>query len=82
MIVSVAMISARKGHQAQVTDILSDYITKEKMVPGCIRCYSKRAINNDDTFLVYTEYDTLEHFQASEKMVEKSEEGAKVSYSV
>ena len=81
MIVSVAMISVRKGHEGQVADILTDYTTKEKKVPGCVRCYFKRAINNNDTFMVYTEYDTMDHFQASEKMVqEQQQEGGKVEF--
>jgi len=67
MIVSVAMLTVRQGHQAQVVDILNDYVTKEKQVKGCVRAYYKRALNNDDTYLVYTEYDNLEHFQDSEK---------------
>lgn len=81
MIVSVAMISVRKGHEAQVADILQDYTNKEKKAPGCIRCYYKRAINNTDTFLVYTEYDSMENFQASEKKIEQQNaEGGKVEF--
>lgn len=81
MIVSVAMISVIKGHEGQVVDILNDYTTKEKKVPGCMRSYYKRAINNDDTFMVYTEYDNMEHFEASEKMVrDQHEEGGKVEF--
>jgi len=81
MIVSVAVLSVRKGHEAQAVDILSDYTTKEKKVHGCIRCYFKRAINNTDTFMVYTEYDNTEHFQSSQKKVkEHQQEGGKVEF--
>lgn len=81
MIVSVAMISVRKGHEGQVVDILRDFTTKEKKAAGCVRCYFKPAINNRDTFLVYAEYDTMEHFQASGKKAKnKQEEGGKVEF--
>jgi len=83
MITSVAMVTARPGHEAQVAGILSDYVTKEKNVPGCMRIYHKRALNNEDTFLVYAEYDTLEHFQASEKAFdEANKEGGKIHFSL
>ena len=79
MIASVATLTARKGHEAKVADILSDYVTKEKKVKGCIRCYFKKALNNDDTFLLYSEYDTLEHFEAANKP-DKPQEPGKIRF--
>ena len=67
MIVSVAILTAKRGHEGQVVDVLNDYVTKEKNLQGCIRVYYKRAINNDDTFMVYSEYDNKEHFEAAQK---------------
>jgi quinol monooxygenase YgiN len=80
MIISVAMLSVYKEHQDKVIKILEDIIAKEKNVPGCAKAYYKRAINNDDTFLVYAEYDTMEHFQAAEKTAMLVPEGQKPEF--
>jgi quinol monooxygenase YgiN len=80
MIVSVAMLTVRKGHQGQVVDILSDYVNKEKKVKGCVKAYYKQALDNDDTFLVYAEYDTLEHFKAAEKISHHQKKGEKPEF--
>ena len=83
MITSVAMVTARPGHEGQVADLLSEYVTQEKKVPGCMRIYHKRAMNNQDTFLVYAEYDTLENFQASEKVFDEAhQDGGKIQFSL
>jgi quinol monooxygenase YgiN len=68
MIVSVAVLTIRKGTEREFLDILNDYVTKEKKVPGCIRVYYKRAMNNDDTYLIYTEYENRQALDASEKL--------------
>jgi quinol monooxygenase YgiN len=80
MIVSVAMLSVRKGHQAQVVDILNEYVTREKKVAGCVKAYYKQALDNDDTFLVYIEYDNLEHFRAAEKISHHQKKGEKAEF--
>ncbi len=79
MIQSIAVISIRKGHDADVIKILSEYIEKEKKNKGCLKAYFRKALDNDDTFLAYAEYDSIENFKASEKAsAERLKEGGKV----
>jgi len=80
MITSVAMISVKPGHEAQVTDILNEHVNKEKKVKGCVKAYYKRALDTHDTFLVYAEYDNLENFKAADKAHEGKKEGEKVEF--
>jgi heme-degrading monooxygenase HmoA len=81
MITSVAMITVRPGHESQVIDVLNNYVTKEKDVKGCMRVYYKRALDTGDTFLVYAEYDTLEHFRTAEKTSQPAPpEGGKIQF--
>jgi len=80
MITSVAMISAKPGHEAQVVDILNHHIQEEKKVKGCVKAYMKKALNTSDTFLVYAEYDTLENFKTADKAHEGQKEGEKVEF--
>ena len=80
MIVSVAMISVRPGHQGQVVDILNDHVQKEKAAAGCVKAYFKKAINSEDTFLVYAEYDKMENFQKAEKASQGNKEEGKVEF--
>ena len=67
MIVSLSVVTVRKGHEKQVVDILNDYVQKEKKTKGCMKVYLRKAINNVDTFMVYTEYDTKANFEAANK---------------
>jgi len=68
MIVSVAVLTIRKGSDKEFLDILNDYVTREKKVTGCVRVYYKRAMNNDDTYLIYTEYDNRKALEESERL--------------
>ena len=80
MIVSVAMITVKPGHQGPVADILNEHVNQEKKAPGCVKAYYKKAINSDDTFLVYVEYDNMQSFQMTEKEAEKKKEEGKVEF--
>ena len=80
MIISIAMLSIYKEHQDKVVKYLEGIVAKEKNMPGCTNVFYKKAINNDDTFLVYAEYDTMEHFKASEKMALQVPEGQKPEF--
>jgi quinol monooxygenase YgiN len=82
MIVSVAVLTIRKGTEKEFLDILSDYVTQEKKVPGCVRVYYKRAMNNDDTYLIYTEYDGRKALEASEKLSAEAQkaEGGNIEF--
>jgi heme-degrading monooxygenase HmoA len=75
MITSVAMLTAQLGHEAKVIEILNEFVAQEKKVPGCVRVYFKQALDTRDTFFVYSEYDTLEHFRASDQAVDPPKEG-------
>jgi len=75
MITTVAMITIRAGHQEKVSNILKAHVSRERKLKGCLQAYYKRAMNNDDTFLVFAEYDSLESFQAAEKMDEQKDGG-------
>jgi quinol monooxygenase YgiN len=82
MIVSVAVLTIRKGTEREFLEILNDYITKEKKVPGCVRVYSKRAMNNDDTYLIYTEYENRKALEESEKISAETQkaEGGNIEF--
>ncbi len=80
MITSVSILTIRKGHESQVVDILRDFVNKEKTTKGCVKAYLKKALDNEDTFMVYAEYDTLENFQASNKQSEAKKEDEKVEF--
>ena len=80
MILSVAMLTVDPGQQEKVVKILEDIVAKEKKVTGCTQAFFKRAINNNDTFMVYAEYDTMEHFQAAEKMTQQMPEGQRPQF--
>ncbi len=70
MIVSLSVVTVRKGHEAQVVKILNDFVQKEKKVKGCIKVYMRKAIDNADTFMVYAEYDTRASFEAANKLTD------------
>ncbi len=81
MIVSLAVVTIRKGHDNQVLEILNKYVTGEKSSKGCIKAYVRKALNNVDTFMVLCEYDTLENFQAADqKSVERLKEGGTIDF--
>ncbi len=82
MIVSMAVLTIRKGHQSKASDIIHQYVEKEKKTAGVVRAFAKKAINNDDTFLIYVEYDSLKNFQAAEKASKKLKESEKVEFSL
>ncbi len=68
MIVSVAVLTIRKGTEEKFLALLNNYVTEERKIPGCIRVYYKRALNNDDTYLIYTEYENRKALDASERL--------------
>ena len=70
MIVSLTVVTVRKGHEQQVVDILNKFVQKEKKLKGCLKVYLRKAIDNTDTFLVYSEYDTKANFEAANKLTE------------
>ncbi len=81
MIVSLAIVTIRKGHDSEVLKILNDYVAKEKAAEGCLKAYVRKALNNVDTFLVFSEYDTLAHFQVvDQKSVERLKEGGTIDF--
>jgi heme-degrading monooxygenase HmoA len=80
MITSMSVLTIRKGHEGDVVNILKDFVNKEKFTTGCIKAYLKKAIDNDDTYLVYAEYDTMENFQAANKINENKKEDEKVEF--
>ncbi len=82
MIVSIAVMTIRKGHQGKASEIIKSQVEKEKKTEGVIRAYVKKALNNDDTFLIYVEYDTLKHFQAAEKASQKLNENEKPAFAL
>jgi heme-degrading monooxygenase HmoA len=80
MIVSLSVISVRKGHEKQVVDILNGYVQKEKKVKGCMKVYLRKAIGNIDTFMVYTEYDTKANFEAANKVSVEKMKSKKIEF--
>jgi heme-degrading monooxygenase HmoA len=80
MIVSVAVLTIRKGHEEKATEIIKAQVEKEKKTTGVVQAYFKKALNNDDTFLVYVEYDNLKHFQAAEKASQLLRKEKKVEF--
>ena len=82
MIVSIAVLTIRKGHQAQAAEIIHQHVEKEKKASGVVRAYLKKAVDSEDTFLVYVEYETLKHFQAAEKASQKLKENEKVEFTL
>ena len=42
MIVSLSVVTVRKGHEKQVIDILNDYVQKEKKAKGCLKVYLRK----------------------------------------
>jgi heme-degrading monooxygenase HmoA len=82
MIVSVAVLTIRKGHQGKASDIIRDHLEREKKLPGVVRAYTKKAVNNDDTFLIYAEYDSRKSFEAAEKASQKLKEDKKVEFAL
>lgn len=71
MIVSLAVVTVRKGHEKQVVDILNKFVQKEKKVKGCIKVYLRKAMDNVDTYMVYCEYDTKSNFEAANKLTDE-----------
>jgi heme-degrading monooxygenase HmoA len=80
MIISLSVVTVRKGHEKQVVEILNDYVQKEKKVKGCLKVYLRKAINNADTFMVYTEYDTLASFEAANKVSPEKLKAKKIEF--
>lgn len=80
MVVSVAVLTIRKGHEGKVTKIIRAQVEKEKKTPGVVRAYFKKAVNNEDTFLIYVEYDGLKSFQAAEKASQQLKRDKKVKF--
>lgn len=82
MIVSVAVLTIRKGHQAKASDIIHEHVEREKKAAGVVKAYTKKALNNDDTFLVYVEYDSKKSFEVAEKASKKLKENKKVEFAL
>jgi hypothetical protein len=82
MIVSVAVLTIRKGHRAKAVDIIQAHLQREKKAAGVVKAYYKKAVNNDDTFLLYVEYDSKKSFSAAEKSSQKLKEDQKVEFSL
>jgi heme-degrading monooxygenase HmoA len=80
MIVSLSVVTVRKGHEKQVVDILNDYVQKEKKVKGCMKVYLRKALNNVDTYMVYSEYDTLASFEAANKVSPEKAKSKKIEF--
>lgn len=82
MIVSVAALTIRKGHREKAIDIIHQHVEKEKKTPGVVKAYFKKAVNNDDTFLIYVEYDSKKSFVAAEKASKKLKDDQKVEFAL
>lgn len=82
MIVSVAALTIRKGHRAKAVEIIQRHVEKEKKTSGVVKAYFKQAINNDDTFLIYVEYDSKRSFAAAEKASQKLKQDQKVEFTL
>jgi quinol monooxygenase YgiN len=67
MVISLAVITIRKESLKEVSELLNQFLSDEKKRPGVLRVYAKRAMDNEDTFLLYTEYEDRAAFDASEK---------------
>jgi len=80
MIVSLTVVTVRKGHEKQVVDILNGFVQKEKKVKGCMKVYLRKAINNTDTYMVYSEYDTKSNFEAANKVSEEKMKSKKIEF--
>jgi len=72
MIISLAVLTIRKESAQEVSRLLSDYVTEEKGKKGVIKVFVKRALDNEDTFLVYTEYADRVSYDVSEKVARES----------
>ncbi len=82
MIVSVAALTIRKGHRAKAADIIHQHVEKEKKTPGVVKAYLKKAVDSDDTFLIYVEYDSRRSFAAAEKASQKLKQDQKVEFAL
>jgi quinol monooxygenase YgiN len=80
MIVSLSVVSVRKGHEKQVVDILNGFVQKEKKAKGCLKVYLRKAVNNIDTFMVYSEYDTKANFEAANKVSSEKMKSKKIEF--
>ncbi len=82
MIVSVAVLTIRKGHEGKATAIIQAQVEKEKKTAGVVRAYFKKALNNDDTFLIYVEYDSLKSFQAADKASQQLKKNKSIKFNL
>ena len=82
MIVSVAALTVRKGHRAKAVEIIQQHVEKEKKAAGVVKAYFKKALNNDDTFLIYVEYDSKRSFATAEKVSQKLKQDQKVEFAM
>ncbi len=71
MVISMAVLTIRKTDSVDVFKLLNKFVTDEKDKPGVLRVYYKRAIDNDDTLLLVTEYKDRKSFEASDKDSQK-----------
>jgi heme-degrading monooxygenase HmoA len=82
MIVSMAVLTIRKGHEGKASALIQKQVEKEKKTAGVVKAYFKKALNNDDTFLIYVEYDSLKSFQAAEKASQKLKKNEKTEFAL
>jgi quinol monooxygenase YgiN len=80
MIVSLTVVTVRKGHEKKVVDILNDFVQKEKKMKGCLRVYLRQAMNNNDTYMVYSEYDTIKNFEAANQVSEEKKHSKHIEF--
>ena len=80
MIVSLTVVTVRKGHEKQVVKILNDFVQKEKKEKGCMRVYLRPAMNNNDTYMVYSEYDTMKNFEAANQVSEEKKHSKSIEF--
>lgn len=71
MVISMAVLTIRKTDSGEVFKLLNEFVTGEKDKPGVLRIYYKRAIDNDDTILLVTEYENRKAFEASDRDSQK-----------
>jgi quinol monooxygenase YgiN len=69
----MAVLTIRKEKSSEVFELLNKFITEEKDKPGVLRVFYKRAMDNDDTILLCTEYDNRKAFEASDKQAQKED---------
>ena len=71
MVISLAVLTIRKEKATEVFKLMDRFVAEEKAKPGVLQVYYKRAVDNDDTFLLYTEYESRKAFETSDQDAQK-----------